>query len=152
MHKHRCLILGVQHLYKFSETTGHYFFFQFSKEEVKTIGIKFSWKMFNLKIRFETGFSILSKPWSARHSAPWQKGGTFFCESPKSSDVTLTFKGHQGKLFHFINISFIIKIGETNKPWSVATDFQQKVPIFFFFFGDLQLRNAEVRIWKGIGL
>ena len=54
--------------------------------------------MFNLKIRFDTGFFILSKP------------------------------------------------------WSVTTDFQQRVSIFFFFFGDLQLRNAEVRIWKGVGL
>ena len=53
--------------------------------------------------------------------------------------MTLAFDGYSGKLFHFINCSFIIiKISETNKPQSVATDFKQKVPIFFLLFDDLQ--------------
>lgn len=48
--KHRCLILALMSLHNFSGTTAGYF--SFSKQEVKTIGIKFPLKIFG----FETGF------------------------------------------------------------------------------------------------
>lgn len=151
LHKHRCLILSVQSTpIQVSETTGDYFI-QFSKEEVKTVGMKFSWKMFNWKLDLILDFSFWVNHGQQDTVLPDRRVEHFFWESPRNLQIWhWLLKGTKGKLFPpSSTLVSLLKLVKQTNHGLLQLIFNKSFPYFLLFWWST-IKECRSQDLKGI--